>query len=92
MFVNRTGSRVTPRKGTPGLTARADRTGPINIQRRRVLNQLLELTSISTDPRRVELARILASGVIRVLTAKLTEPPEEEETSEEELEDCLASS
>ena len=41
------------------------------------MSQLRELATVSTEPRRVELARLLASGLIRVLLKKSSNDLEE---------------
>lgn len=49
------------------------------------MNRLPELATISTDQRRVELAKLLAAGVIRLLIDRYRNPPVAVGNSEESL-------
>ena len=56
------------------------------------MNRHLELATISADQRRVELAKLLATGVIRLLIERYRNPPADSVNSEESLADGLEES
>lgn len=49
------------------------------------MNRLQELSTINTDQRRVELAKLLAVGVIRLLIGRYRNPPADVGNSEQSL-------
>ena len=56
------------------------------------MNKLNELSNMSQDRRRLELARLLATGVIRILTQRCALPRDVEKESAKTFPDALEES